>query len=116
MGDRFGASSAKPTEWWGTAPWLLSLTRVPKTLRERDFVRLASTKDGKVTGNRPLLRKSQVYPPEFGRRMAQLHHNFLSSFTLLGLWGLRSLPVAIKLRVLAHVHGTIAAPKAISKI
>jgi len=111
MGDLFGGQSAKPTELWGTAPYLLSVSNVPKILREQT-VQLARCRDGKVTGMKHLLKKSQVYPLEYGRRIAYLHHVYLAGLSLLALWNLRSLPPTVLRGLVEFLHGDRATSKA----
>ena len=78
----FGATSAKPLQLVGTAPWLGTLAGIS---RRQQPVNPAwdslvyHSDDGRVTGIHDLLKDSACYPPAFCDVVSKLHADYLES-------------------------------------
>jgi len=81
----FGASSLKPLQLFGNAPWLGALAGLSKALRRtapKPTERLTTTRqrsDGSksVTGRTGAMKDSSAYPDRFGSEVGRLHAKVL---------------------------------------
>ena len=109
--ELFGASSKKPTELWGTAPWLQFIANVPKPISKGKRTVLAERRGKWVSGKRKEMKASQAYPPAFGARMLKLHMLFMAPLTMLALYA-AEVPNDIKQTVVSFVFGQGAGHRA----
>ena len=78
--DGFGASSMKPLQLWGNAPWLAALQRRSKEAHKfaqpTEQLSISTTNAlgrKSVTGKRRAMKESSAYPLEFGEEVGYLH-------------------------------------------
>ena len=74
----YGSTSAKPITIWSTTPLIQQLKR-PKGLATE---RLATNKNGAVTGRRKKLKASQAYPPAFGQAVSAIYQELQNAQSL----------------------------------
>ena len=77
---KFGATSQKPLQLWGTAPWLIDLEQIANHINAPvpRGVLYTIGHNGQVTGKKEAMAKSTAYPEAFCDVVAFLHQSFLS--------------------------------------
>ena len=82
--DAFGATSQKPLQLWGNAPWLGSLEKLSRALHRNaqptERLTTQTTRDDgtkSVTGRTGAMKDSSAYPDPFGVEVGRLHAQLL---------------------------------------